>query len=109
MGPIRFTSLNAAAATGAGIANEMFGPRNIHTMQVIVTGAPSAAVVNLEGSADGGTTWGKLATFDLTAGNISGDFVTASDASVNRIRANLSTLTGGTSPTVTAIINSECN
>lgn len=109
MGPIRFTSLNAAVATGPGIANEMFAPRNLNTMQVIITGSPTAVKVSLEASTDGGTTWGTIAMFDTAAGHVSGDFVSASDASVNRIRANLITLTGGTSPTVTATINSECN
>ena len=108
-GSVRFTSLVAAAATGAGLDLEMLSPRYVHGMQVILTGAPTAVRVDLEGSTDGGTTWGKVGTWDTADGKGSGDFLFVEGASVNRLRANLVTLTGGTVPTVTANINSEPN
>lgn len=108
-GSVRYTSLNAVTSTGPGVSNENFSPRYMHSMQVILTGGPATCIVTMEASFDGGATWGLIGTFSLAAGNVSGDIIRVEDISANRVRANLTTLTGGSAPTVTAIINSEPN
>lgn len=94
--------LNAADATGAGGA-VLASPQNSnHTYQITITGTPTAVTVALEGSLDGDT-WAAIDTHVMSAGELSAAaalvFVTASP--VQAVRANLTTLTGGTSPTVT--------
>lgn len=112
-GPSTFKALNAVTATGAGAWNRLGSARSLHSMQVTVTGAPSALLVDLEGTStvDGNgdpTLPARLATWDLAGGpNASGDYVVASNAPVEFIRANVRTLTGGTSPTITAEITSK--
>lgn len=105
-GPIAFNSLNAATSTGPGGWPALNEPRSIHTMQVSFTGSPTRVVVNLEGTVDG-TNWKVFATFDTNAGNASGDVITISEQPLLNARANLTTLTGGSSPTVTAAIQSD--
>jgi hypothetical protein len=105
-------SLNAAAATGAGDIIDLYVPRSVHTMQVTITGGPTAVIVALEGSLDR-TNFRVMTSWDLAAPLVSGDMVTASVfagtgirayPAVPYVRANLTTLTGGTAPTVTALI-----
>lgn len=92
--------LNAATATGAGTASDMGCAMSVFTAQYIVTGAPSAVAAKLEGSLDG-TNW-----FDLTGLNVTaaGAVTNSADAGVHfavrYVRANVTTLTGGTAPTV---------
>lgn len=109
----KITSLNAATATGAGISADLYVPHAVHSMQVVVTGAPATCKVDLEGSMDR-TNWKVLTTWDVTVQS-SGDIITASAfagtgikayPAVPYVRANLTTLTGGTAPTVTAMIAS---
>ena len=96
-------SLNAATATGAGTAFYSSRPRRVVSMQVSFTGSPSAVKVYLQGTIDG-TNWFTIATFDTGASNANGDIVTSSAHVVVGVRANLDTLTAGTSPTVSAVI-----
>jgi hypothetical protein len=94
-------SLNAVTATGAG--QEFNGPAgmlNGFTWSVVVTGSPTACVVNLEGSINDGTNWFTLDTSSATTSEMR--HVVNKD--VQLIRANLATLTAGTAPTVTARI-----
>lgn len=93
-------SLTAAAATGAGTAVAYLTAKKNLAAQVSVTGAPTAVVVNLEGTIDG-VNWFVLAVFDLTIA-ASGAIVFSNTIPVIGSRANLITLTGGTAPTVTA-------
>jgi hypothetical protein len=72
-------------------------------LQVILAGSPTGCVVNLEGTEDG-QTWSTLATWDVAAPHNSGDIVFAIDKPVAQARANLTTLSGGSAPTVTAFI-----
>ena len=93
-----FTALAAVGAnTALALHTRGFIPRT-HAFQFVVTGAPSAADGDIEGSLDG-TNW-----FDLAANiNIltTGNPTFLVDKPVNYIRFNLETLTGGTAPTVT--------
>jgi hypothetical protein len=102
-GPIAFTSLNAVTGTGAGGYPALNMPRSIHSMQVSFTGAPTAVIVNLEATING-TDWRVIATFDTGGGSVSGDILTVDEFPCLNVRANLTTLTAGASPTVTACI-----
>ena len=98
-----FPSLNAAAATGAGTQVDFSRPRQYISMQVSFTSNPSPVKVTLEGTIDG-VNWFTLATFDTGASGRTGDIIDSNTLSVLSARANLITLTGGTTPTVTATI-----
>ncbi len=100
-----FTSLNAATATGPGDVAAVSGvnplggvPRKI-AWEKRVTGGPTAVTVNIEGSLDN-SNWYTLDTDNTTANT----FKEITQRGAKFIRANLVTLTGGTSPTVTVRI-----
>jgi Cys-tRNA synthase (O-phospho-L-seryl-tRNA:Cys-tRNA synthase) len=71
-------------------------------MQTTVSGAPATVSVNLEDSLAAAGPWAVLANSTSTTGDVQ----TASGKAVRYVRANLVTLTGGTAPTVTALIAS---
>lgn len=87
--------LDAAAATGAGSTYQTDRVYADHGWMITVTGAPTGVSVTLQGSLDG-SAWVTLDTSTITTQEIR--FVTAKP--VVFVRANLGTLTGGTSPTV---------
>lgn len=96
--------LDAVTGTGAGARSIRFTvPRKEHTVQVVVTGAPVAVTIDLEGSLNG-TEWFQLANYVFTAGDIAAEqaMFHVTNKPVMDVRANLVTLTGGASPTVTA-------
>lgn len=95
-------SLAAATATGAGAVTDLGVVRTVHTLQTSTTGAPTGVTALLEGSLAAAGPWVTLATSTST----SGDVQTASGKAVRFVRANLTVLTGGTAPTVTALIAS---
>lgn len=95
-------SLSAVTATGAGTVVDLGVVRSSHTMQTTVTGAPATVSVNIEGSLAAAGPWAVLANSTSTTGDVQ----TASGKAVRYVRANLVTLTGGTAPTVTALIAS---
>jgi len=81
-------------------------------MAVSTTGSPSSVSVDLEGSLDG-SFWFALGRLnDLSALTVGPDPYGGQDTSatfkhahwVRHVRANLLTLSGGSSPTVTALI-----
>ena len=96
--------LNAATATGAGSSIKVSQIPSEHTVQATMGGTvvATAVTVDLEGSLDG-TTWAALASHPFTAGEISAEAAIFHivDKPVRYVRANLTTLTGGTDPTVT--------
>ena len=95
--------LNAVTATGAGRELAFDLPRKEHTVQVVITGGPAAVTVDLEGSLNG-TEWFQLAEFIFSAGDLAAGqaMFHVTNKPVMDVRANLTTLTGGASPTVTA-------
>ena len=99
------TSLSAVTSVGAGTALALRGGRGAFGMQVSYTSNPTAVTVTLEGTIDG-TNWVTLATYAGGSGgsNVSGDIVFVRDTPVLQIRAHLTTLTGGTTPAVTATL-----
>ncbi len=100
-----FTSLNAATAVGAGDVAAIGGPAALGgvprklSWEVRVTGAPTALQVDLEGSLDN-TNWYQIDTYNVVANTLR----EVTQRGAKFIRARLVTLTGGTSPTVTARI-----
>ena len=94
------TSLNAVTSPGAGSAMSFDKPRGPISMQVSTTGSPSGLTVYLEGSLDG-VNYNTIAT--VTGTGSSQEFVSATGP-VLFARANLQTLSGGVSPTCTAVI-----
>ncbi len=97
------TFLNAVTSTGVSDIKQLPFLVEKHTVQVTITGAPSAVTVDLEGSLDGETFF-VLSTHPFTGGELTATaamFHTV-DKPVTYIRLNLLTLTAGTSPTVTA-------
>lgn len=92
----RVMQLLQASAVGAGAGVDLTYGKGTFTVQTVVTGAPTAVSLTLQGSLDG-TNWTTLATSTSTTG----DQQYAVDKPQRYIRANLGTLTGGTAPTVT--------
>ncbi|MFD4343411.1 hypothetical protein ACFWQ6_00765 [Streptomyces coelicoflavus] len=97
-----FTSLDAATAAGPGEAKDLEGALAIHFLIAVVTGGPSTADIALEGSHDG-VTWVTLAT---ASGTVASRTARAEAYAVRYVRANLTSLSGGSAPTVTATIAS---
>lgn len=101
------STLTPLSATGTapldsiGRGHDLECVRAKHAIQTVVTGAPTAVSIKLQGSLDGAN-WYDLATSTSTTG----DYQTAIDKPARFVRANLGTLTGGTAPTVQAIIGS---
>ena len=102
----RFVSLKAVTAIGNGERCDLGHPLQKHTLQVVITGDPTQVKVLLVGSLDG-TNFATMATWDTATGDVSGGMLSVSDAPMSWLRADLDTLTAGTSPTVTAIIASS--
>ncbi len=101
--PPPFLSLNAAAAPADGDVINFPRPMKIISLQGVFTGGSPTVKIFLEGSIDG-VDWMSIATFDTGGSSISGTIVTASTFSVLYARAVLDTLSGGTNPTVSAMI-----
>jgi hypothetical protein len=93
-------SLDAVAALGPGGALMFDIPRSPIGMGVTFAGATSV-FVNLEGTFDG-VNWINLGTVFSTTG-----LVTSSNVPVIGIRANLTEIDGGTSPSVTAWVSAK--
>jgi hypothetical protein len=100
-------SLDAATATGAGSALTFHVPQTRFSMHVKATGSPTACVVRLEGSVDG-SFFASILEIDLSGGGLPDPMntwnVSATVAPFVAVRANLISLSGGSSPTVTANI-----
>jgi len=93
-----FKLLDAATATGVSESIDFRSRKPInHTVQLDYTGSPTVVEIDLEGSLDGDN-WISMASH--TAGGTP-DMFHVTDKMVRHLRVNLTTLTGGTSPTVT--------
>lgn len=102
-------SLIAASATGPGQTITFDVPKSLSGMQVTVTGSPSDARVDLEGTIDG-VNFVRLASWELVSNGDGGivwgtpTFASSAGAVVTALRANLTSITGGSNPTVTAVL-----
>lgn len=94
-----FAALNAVSATPAH--NTLMGQRyaSKHTIQAKVTGSPTTATGQLEGSLDG-TAWFDLSGAQDVSANV---MFHVANKPVRKVRFNLTALSGGSSPTVQAI------
>lgn len=110
-----FASLTSAAAVGDGAPVDLNGTSNEFTLVAFTSGAPSSFYVELEGSHDG-VNWFELGLYvgasgDATSSeytntnnNGGGQPATRVKPHARYLRANLTSLSGGMSPTVTATI-----
>lgn len=100
----RTSLLSGATATGAGSSKTLRKAHRTHVLQVTITGGPSSVIVALEGSLNG-TNWDSLGSITMSAGQLSAGvgILHVVDKPVYFVRANLTTLSGGTAPTVTVL------
>lgn len=101
------TLLSGATATGAGTAQWVKDTTvNNWTCDVDITGTPTAVTVRIEGNT-GGTVYDPtgMATHVLTAMQLAASKATFGIvySPVHNIRANVTVLTGGSSPTVSVV------
>ena len=97
-------SIDAALATGAGTAFSCEGCKS-YGIQVVLGGTVVATgcVVVVQGTLDG-TNYFTIGTWTL-ASQSDKDIVFIIDKPCQKIRANCTTLSGGTAPTVTAYLS----
>lgn len=93
------TSLNAVTADGDGTVIDFSSARTNISFVVSTTGAPTAGTVTLAVSVDNTSFFATSTTATVGSGITSG---TLSNGAWRYARLNLSALTGGTTPTVTA-------
>jgi hypothetical protein len=96
--PYIASSFTAQTATGATSALAVDTGARTHNSQLIVTGGPAGCTYRLQGSNDGGTTWFNISAADITCTSTTNSVTV--DVPAIRVRGNLLTLSGGTSPTV---------
>jgi hypothetical protein len=98
------TLLDAATTTGAGSRVRMNRKPSRHTIQATMGGTvvATAVTVDIEASLDD-ITYFQLVSHAFSAAEITaeGAMFHLADMPVKYLRANLTTLTGGTAPTVT--------
>lgn len=96
--------LAAVTSTGTGPIKSFNHLIDKHAVQVVNTGDPTAVTILLEGSLDG-TNFDIIGTHALTAADIvnDGGIFFDVDSPCLHVRLNLSVLTGGSTPTITAI------
>jgi len=92
-------SLDSVTSAQAGAALEFDAPKSAFSMQILFTGAPSSWEAHIEGSIDG-VNWRMVAS--LATGSSSGTVVSVSGKALPMVRANLISMSGGSSPTFTA-------
>jgi hypothetical protein len=102
------TILDAVTTTGQSAAHMTFPGCSDHTVQTTFTGSPTAVTIKLMGSLDANT-WFDLAEHVCSAGEISAGAAMfhVNGKLVKYIAINLTVLTGGTSPTLTALYQGE--
>jgi hypothetical protein len=95
-------SLDAVVATGPGAQITFDSVRVVRVaMQVSFTGSPAVSKVQVEVTLDGSNWSGVVDTPDSPA---NGFYNQGSEFACTAVRANLVSLSGGTSPTVTCVI-----
>lgn len=92
-----FTAQTATGATAALVPDVVV---RSHAAQIVTTGTPAACTYDLEGSNDGGTSWFDILN-DIDCAGVNSNVASfAADKPALRLRGQLDTLTGGTSPSV---------
>ncbi|MCH7759854.1 hypothetical protein IIA15_00410 [candidate division TA06 bacterium] len=101
-GLLEFTSCAAVTSTGFCPSGQLSNLEPRYTYTVIVTGAPSVVVLELEGSLD------DVEFFLMdTSNTTTREMRHVINRSVHFLRGSLVTLTGGTAPTVTVKISAR--
>lgn len=100
-----FTSLNAATSLVDGTQVDLLGFTNDLTVQVTATGNPSSVAVFLNGSLDGTNWFYSGIRADLSSSGTLGVSSSSLTPKMRHVRASVVTLSGGTAPTVTAVIH----
>ena len=90
------TLLSAVLVTGAGAAKQPGFAYKNHTWNTVLSGSPTTVSVTLEGSLDG-VTWFVLDTGTSTTNEMRH----VTNKPVLHLRANVGTLSGGSTPSVT--------
>ncbi len=98
-----FKLLAAVTGTGAGTAVPVLNIPTSYGIQVTFTGSPSTVTVALEGSLNNTNFF----VLDSSTYGTTGDIVFVVDKTVRYMRANLTTLSGGSSPTVTVLVEAN--
>lgn len=110
-----FVALNAASSTGPGPVMDLNGTANEFTVFSISTGSPTSLNLHFEGSHDG-INWfnmylglnapatGEAISTQYWENGCANTGFTRPKPHARFVRMNLITLTGGTSPTVTATV-----
>lgn len=93
-----------AAATGRGPIRFLGPNRGVYSLQVKQTGGATGVVVTLDGS-NNGTDFFTIGTWTL-ASQSNNDIIFVVDKPIAYAQANLTTLSGGTTPTVSAWLTS---
>lgn len=107
-----FVSLDAATAVGPGASKDLDGVYDHHTMVTYATGSPTSYEVYFEGSHDD-SAWFGLALAQGGGSSVISRTVpdytmpTGSGHLARYVRARLLSLSGGSSPTVTATIATD--
>jgi hypothetical protein len=98
------TLLDGVTAAGAGTGKTVLATYKDWTCQVNITGSPTAVTVGLDGNL-AGTAYTSMGTYNLSATDLSAGqgVFSINGQPANNIRGNLTTFTGGTSPTLTMI------
>jgi hypothetical protein len=92
--------LNAASTTGDGPVFNLEFPQMAAAVQAEIAGAPTQAVINVMALLDGGT-WDTLCVLDTSQGYVSGEISPiAFPVPIRQVKGNITTLTGGTNPSV---------
>lgn len=99
-----FKSLDSAASAGPGDSKDLEGVYTNHMTIVSQTGDPSSVSVALEGSHDG-VVWYRAATLSWTSVTGPSNHLHA-DFPFRYVRSNLVSVSGGTSPLISATIAS---
>ena len=98
-----FRSLDAVTSTGTSDTLIFRQVPETWTVQTTTTGTPTTVTIDVEGSMDG-ETFHQVAQHTVSG---TGDLFHVVNTPLRYIRLNLTTLTGGTSPTVTAILEAN--
>jgi hypothetical protein len=89
-------------AAGEFTGNVSVNKRAVVDVQFQVTGAPTSAIVVIENSLDGGSNWVEVSAGTNRTAN--GFYKETFTGLCGQVRANLKTLTGGTSPTIANLV-----
>lgn len=96
-----FAALTATGATPGVVVGRGGSYPDKHTVEAVITGSPTTVICSLEGSLDGDTWFELSSTGGMDVTLAANRMFHVVNRPVQKVRVNLTTLTAGTSPTVT--------